>query len=59
MRIHLVKDTGLDRKELYIGVCYKSRAATCEEVECMLRNIRIYAKFKILIMEDFNYREIN
>ena len=49
----------LDRKELYIGVCYRSPSVTSEEVECLLRNIHKYAKIKILIMGNFNYREIN
>ncbi len=37
----------------------RSPLATDEEVQSILRNIRKYANYRLLLMGDFNYREIN
>jgi ribonucleases P/MRP protein subunit RPP40 len=47
------------KREVYIGVCYRSPTANREEVDALCKNIAKYAKKKTLIMGDFNYRDID
>ena len=47
------------KREIYIGVCYKSPTASREEIESLYECINHYSKRKSLIMGDFNFKDIN
>lgn len=47
------------QEDLYVGVCYRSPNATAEEENKILNSIRSKCDKAILVMGDFNFRNIN
>jgi hypothetical protein len=45
--------------DLTIGVCYRSRAATNEELHELFNVIESVSQWNVLIMDDFNYPNTN
>ena len=53
-----VKLLDSNKREIYIGVCYRSPTASKEEIDSLFSCITNYSKYSTLIMGDFNYNDI-
>jgi ribonucleases P/MRP protein subunit RPP40 len=54
-----VKIVGQEKKHIHIGVCYRTIDCSEEENNALFNSIRKYSENPLVIMGDFNYRDID